>query len=79
MLRNFLFCCLAAAAVPALAAEEKEGEQYRGWCTRSAMADKIPLDEREDYVRECMSSLEAADRNPDRTRRKGKKDEGDES
>jgi len=79
MLRTFFFCCLAVAAVPVLAAEEEDGAQYRGWCTRSANADKVADDERDDHIRECMSSLAEADRNPDRSRRKAKDGGDDES
>ncbi len=73
MLGHFLFLCLAVTAVPAWAAEE-DGAQYRGWCTRTAAADKVPAAEREAYIRDCMESLAEADRNPDRSR---KRDDGD--
>ncbi len=79
MLKSILICCLAVVAIPVIAVEEDDGAQYRGWCTRSAKADKVAADEREDYIRECMSTLAEADRNPDRSRRKGKGGKDDEA
>jgi hypothetical protein len=54
----------------ALADEREPGEEYRNWCTQSALAERIESIEQERYVRACIDELVEADRNSDDKRRR---------
>ena len=78
MYKALLWFCLAGSTLPAMATTEVEDSQYRAWCTRSAVSEMIPADERENHILECIASLVEADKNPKSSARKRKGGDEDE-
>ena len=77
MYKPYLLALWVVCAGMSMAADDEAGSEYRNWCSHSADAEQLSGSEREDHIRECMNSLAEADRNPDRTERKGER-EGDD-
>jgi hypothetical protein len=69
LLSGLLFVCFAAIA-------EESGSPYQKWCTRSAEVEKVAAVQREEFIQECIDTLEEADRNPDKS--SGRKRKGDD-
>ncbi|GAB6040305.1 hypothetical protein [Endothiovibrio diazotrophicus] len=59
---------LLLVAVAAQAADSDS--PYAGWCARSASVEQVPAAEQEAHVARCIESLEEADRNPDKGKKK---------
>ena len=67
-----VWCLLAFSPLVVMGADGEEDSQYKGWCTRIAAAEMIPMDERENYIRECLAYLDEADKRPDSSSRRRK-------
>ena len=79
MHKILIWCVLVLTPLTVMGADQEVESQYTGWCTRKATAEKIPADDREDYIQECIAALSEADKNPDssgRKRKRGDEDEG---
>lgn len=63
----FILALLILFLSDAVADNPEPGEEYRNWCTRTALAEKIEPSEQPQYVMACIDELVEADKNPDNT------------
>lgn len=79
MLKVLTTCCLVLTCLPVLANKQEAGEEYRNWCTHSAKAERIALDDQAEFIQECIDTLVEADNNHEGSdkRREGRRRQAD--
>ena len=78
MVKSFVSLLLVLASQATISAQKGTGSEYEGWCSYLADSEKIEASRREDYLQECINSLEEADSKPDLAKSKRKRSGDDD-
>ena len=76
MLKTIALCGLSIVGMSAQATVSDS--PYTRWCARSAAVEKVAPEQREEFIQECIDTLEEADNNPGKasSRKRKEDDEG---
>ena len=76
-----LFACIFLTAMSTASAvlSEDDGNEYLGWCTYMAKSERVAEADSAFYIRDCMASLAAVDRERDDGEERNQSDDNNDS